>query len=287
MKRHDDVVLVCADDNPEKRLIQLMAYRIGMTVIRSGQRHFGGADHDPGLFELVIATGKEEVWIVELPGPRTEQKLMNAGKRVSIIDCHDYGTLNRSFAIVGDRLPSSLEQFLLMAGVELVKRAFYDFEAKISLGVGILNHRSARGLRDEHYSKDEIAQVLTLHRKLSLQIDPNFEQAERIALQVWGKRRPMYEFLLVESSHPHRIRSIITHLMIACECDTLPVIISELDGARIFFQNLTPDLIKRLQIHIRDSHTFVYDGGQSWGIDNAKGGTTYSVNEILTLLLIH
>jgi hypothetical protein len=277
------VVLVCPDNDPESRLILLIAYRLGMVVIRSGQGLGATLERERGdIHQLIDMTMKGEVWIVEIPGPEIEQSLRLHGRIVRIIDHHTYGTLDRSLDSDGKLLPSSLEQFLTLTGVTYDQLEIWGFDPVVVRGIAIMDARFVQGLREEGFTHQEICRVLDFRERCSRAGNPDFDRAQRAGREMWSMRQQMGEYTVVNSNVDVSIRGAISTLTIYENCDTKPLIVSDLGGKEIFVQNVDPSIVGLLKSAFPEGFTF--GTGRCWGVNNARSSTSYTLDHILSVL---
>ena len=282
-----NVVLVCPDNDAESRMILLLAYelcsRLGMVIIRSSQAHGATLDREPGgIVDLIHATGKHEVWIVEIPGVQIEEALDHNGMEVVIIDHHTYGELDRSKDADGQMLPSSLHQFLKLADIRPHELTRNGFKPRLVRGVGILDARFAQGLRAEGYSLEEIREVLDFRRDHAMAGNPDFKKAQEAARGSWENRQHLDEYTIVRSNTDISIRGAVSTITIYEDCDTQPLIVEEYEATEIFVQNVDPSVVSLLKSAIPEGFTF--GEGRCWGVNNKRSGTTYTLDHILGVL---
>lgn len=279
------VTLVCPDNDAESRLILLLAYRLGMTVIRSGQGLGATLERERGdLLPLIDAAGGTEVWIVEIPGVDVEKRLSSLGFEVVIIDHHLYGTLDRSRDATGTLLPSSLEQFLTLTGITPYDLTNWGFDPVVVRGVAIMDARFVQGLREEGFTLPEIRRVLDFRRECARAGFPDFDKAEAAAKEAWSKREVVGRYIVVRSDADVPVRGAVCERSIYDNLDTHPILIVDKGGVEIFVQNVDPEVTGRLMSAFADSHVFTFGGGRCWGINNTRGNTQYTLDDIIAVL---
>ena len=277
------VALVCPDNDPESRLILLIAYRLGMTVIRSGQGLGATLDRERGdLMELILSTGCRNVWIVEIPGPEIEARLRENGLNVKIIDHHTYGNLNRSQGPDGNPLPSSLEQFLILIGLDDRDLTALGLDPVVVRGIAIMDARFVQGLREEGFTHNEICRVLDFRERCSRAGNPDFDQAQASALLAWKNRRRVGSYNVVDSKAVVSIRGAVSTITIYKNCDTEPLIVVDKLGEEIFVHNVDPSVVVQLRSAFPEGFTF--GTGRCWGVNNKKSRTRYTLDHILGVL---
>lgn len=285
MRDLSHVLLYTVDNDPEARLILLIALRASITTIRSAQPHGATFDKEFGVLELIRATNKHEVWTVELPGLKTEMLLREHGFVVTPIDHHTYGELDRAHdPTTGERKKSSLEQFLNMTEVTDGDLRSWGFDPRTVLGIGVMDDRFARGLRNEGFTPKEMLRVLNYRRKLHIQVDPNYMASLRAAKKVWKGRRSVNGYFVCESNHDVRIAYALGILTIEQREDEHPVIISDRHGRQCYANNLQPDEIQHLTFFFRNYHTFTYGSGRCWGVDNDGHPDKVTPEDVLRVL---
>ena len=287
MKALRDVLLLTVRNDPESTLICKLAEQMGMAMLVSEQPVGARLDAEPNVIERVLATGKREVWIVEMPGPFTETALSEAGMTVTVIDHHRYGgemSLDRTKDEDGTRLPSSLEQFLTLAGLSDAILEDWDLDPHLVRGIGIMDDRYARGLRDEGYSAEERAAVVAFRNQLARENYEHFDAEQAQAQVAWDGRLVEEGFIVVRSrAQTQAVRGAVGILSIAHDLDEHPLIVSDMNGAEIFVQNVDPSLSEALMAHVHGS-TFTFGAGRCWGVSNQQGGTHHTVESILATI---
>lgn len=278
-----NAVLVCPDNDAESRLILLLAYRLGMTVIRSGQGLGATLERERGsLLDLILATERRQVWIVEIPGPQTEEWLRQAGIEVTTIDHHTYGDLDRSHGPDGQILPSSLEQFLHLTGLDDEQLNTWGFDPVVVHGIAIMDARFVQSLREAGYTHEEICRVLDFREACARAGFPDFDKAQAAARDAWKKRRPVGGYICVISHDTIPIRGAVSTITIYEDCDTRPLIVVDKNGDEIFVQNVDPTVVERLMMAFPTGFTF--GSGRCWGVNNARSNTAYTLDHILGVL---
>jgi len=281
------VLLYTVDNDPEARLILLIALRANITTIRSTQPHGASFDQEHGVLELARATKKHEIWTIELPGLKTEMLLREHGFIVTPIDHHTYGELDRVHdPITCERKKSSLEQFLAMAQITNDDLRSWGFDPRTVLGVGVMDDRFAHGLRSEGFTPKEVLRVLNFRKKLHIQIDPNYMASLRAAKKVWQDRQAVNGYFVCESNFDVRIAYALGILTIEQGEDEHPVIISDRNGRQCYANNLRQEEIQHLTTYFREFHTFTYGSGRCWGIDNDRRDTQVTLNDVIHALSI-
>jgi len=113
MKKADveNISIIVPQNDLESQTIIRIAKRLGFTDIRVSSQSWGALlEKEP---EENLSNLKAEVWIIEIPGPIIENRLLSEGNKLFIIDHHCYGKLDRW------NEKSSLEQFAEKCGYKL------------------------------------------------------------------------------------------------------------------------------------------------------------------------
>jgi len=285
LERRKHVVLICPDNDPEARMIFLLAERMGMAILRSSQLHGATLSQEKDLLDRIERTEKAEVWIVEMPGPEIEQTLRDKGFHVHVIDHHAYGELDRATDSVShERKRSSLEQFIAEADITDEELCEWGYSPKIVKGIGILDDRFGQGLRDEGYSQEEITRVVDAGTKFSREMNPVFDEIAKAAEEDWNRREIWNGYIVIRSSYFRDVRGAIAHLTLREGMDTFPLVISSCGGKKIFVQNVDPAIVKRLQKEIPPERTFTFGSGKCWGYDARGGSPTVTLEQVLGVL---
>jgi len=284
-ERRQRTTLICPDNDAEAHMILHLAERMGMSTLRSTQKHGAKLGQEPDLVERIAATGKGEVWIVEMPGPELEAQLRERKLNVNVIDHHTYGPLNRAVdAATGVHNQSSLEQFLVMAGITDEELVGWGYDPKTVRGVGIFDDRFAQGLRDAGYSVAEIAKVIDQITTFSQELNPNLAQVKEFAEKDWAAREEWQGYLLVRSTAPVDVRGAIGFLAIREGLDTVPIIVSACGGKKLYVHEITSEVLGRLQKQIPTENTFTFGGTRCWGYDARAGEPTVTLEQVLKAL---
>ncbi len=284
-ERRARTVLVCPDNDPEAHMILLLAERIGMSVVRSTQKHGARLAQEPDFLARVIAAQKGEVWIVEIPGPELEAALREQKLDVHVIDHHTYESLNRAIdTATGARNLSSLEQFMRMAGITDEELVAWGYDPKTVRGLGIFDDRFVQGLRNEGYTQAEIASVIDLGMEFSQAMNPDFAEIQEAAKRDWAKREMWNGYILVRSDYSKDVRGAIGHLSIREGTDTTPLIVSACGGKKLYVHEITEETLRRLKQQIPPENTFTFGGTRCWGYDSRGGQPTVTLEQVLEAL---
>ena len=282
------VVLVTVDNDPEARLINLLAKAAGICVIRSEQLHGGTLDEEPDILERIRKTGKTEVWTMELPGPAIEKQLRNMGYIVRIIDHHVYhGDLDRAHdPQLGKRLRSSLEQFLVWATITDSKMISWGFEPKLVVGIGIFDDRFVQGLQKASYTEAEIAEVLAYDAFLGRQVFPHFDEVQIEAQRAWNERTQVHGYNVFKTYLDVSVSRAISLTAIKYGAQSVTSVTSDRNGRQIFVNNISYATVQLLEHAFTNRHTFTYGSGRCFGIDNDKCELqSITLDEVLAVLI--
>lgn len=286
--RHE-TTLLCPDNDPEARLILLIAQRAGIRVLASSQRHGATLSQEPALLDRVTEAGRPHVWIVEIPGPEREEALRGNGFSVEIIDHHQYNTehlkMDRTKDVeTGERSPSSLEQFLKKAKITDDELVEWGFDPLTVYGIGIMDDQYVFGLRRAGYQPEEIKRVLRANILLSHQINPDLEKITEGADFAWENRQSIGEYTLVTSPLAQDIRAAISLCAVEDQEDTHPLIISTCAGKKIYVQNVAQSVTTYLLENL-PGKKFTFGAGRCWGVDSTDPSTTpVTLEEVIRAL---
>lgn len=281
------VLLYTVDNDPEARLILMLALSARITTIRSSQPHGASLDNERGVLELAHAARKTEIWTVELPGVATENLLRRNGFQVFPIDHHTYGTLDRVHdPITGEQLKSSLEQFLVRAEITTDDLIAWNFNPLLVRGIGVMDDRYVRGLRNEGFAPDEIRSVLAYREELDRQLNKDFDVVFQAAKLAWIQQRVVENFIVCESNTDFKVSCAISTLSISYAAEEKPIIISDRGGRQIYVNNIESDLVQQLNNCFGGHRTFTYAHGHCWGIDNdGVNLPRVRLDDVLTVLI--
>lgn len=280
------VILVCPRNDAESALIHLVATAIGMRVITSTQGVGATLDAEPIIEEMILRAPRvSEVWIVEIPGPEAEERIRASGRTVTIIDHHAYGNLVRTHNAVGERLRSSLEQFLSLAGMDVPDLQDLKLDPLLVHGIGIFDDRYAQGLRDWGYRPHQIKLVLHFRELLIRGMNVQFDASIEAARLAWDRRETRGDYTVVRATDRREVRGEVGILTIANDCDTRPLIVIESDGRATFVQNVEPSVVERLRAAFdKPYNTFTFGAGRCWGADSTTKGERLDPQRVFDLL---
>ena len=265
------MTLLCPKNDAESYLIIELAKKLDFKVLVSEQSHGARLEKEPELFERLMATGEKEVWIVEIPEPKTEKQLRHKGYKLKIIDHHvyhyDFGKLDRSKNL------SSLEQFIKLAKISNKDLVGWGYDSRLILGIGILDRGYTGALRKKGYQPAEIKKVLALEGEILSKIWPNLKETSLAAKQIWAEKEKRDDYIIVKADVRYDIRSELVRESYFAGLDQEPLIVSSLAGKKIYVQNVKPRIVRLLNKKV-DGHTFVFGMGRCWGVDNIKSKKT-------------
>lgn len=286
LERRTQALLICPDNDPESRMIQLLAKHMSMSVLSSKQFHGAKLEKEEGIVDKVSDVGKPEVWIVEIPGPEIEQELRKRGFEVHLIDHHTYGELDRvTDSASHERKRSSLEQFIAEADVTDEELREWGYDPRIVKGLGILDDRFAEGLREDGYAQEEITRVVDFSTAFSREMNPVFDEIQKAAEEDWKHREDWNGYILIRSTSNRDVRGAIGYQALREGLDHVPAIISSCGGKKIFLQNADPEDVKLLQKEIPPTNTFTFGSGRCWGYDSRGGVPTVTLDQVLRKLI--
>ncbi len=285
MKNLDHVLLYTVDNDAESRLIFLIALAAGIVTVRSSQAHGASLDRENGVLELLQASGKTEVWTVEIPGLVTERLLQRNQIRVVIIDHHTYASLDRVHDTNRKRKPSSLEQFLKLAHITDDDLRKWHFDPRLVLGIGVMDDRYTKGLRTEGFTPEEYQRVLSYRETLDRQINPDFDKIKHVAEYVWMNRWVKSGYIICTSTSILRTSYAVCTRSIEDALEDHPLILADRGGRQIYVNNIDLLIVKKLEEAFLGHRTFTYAQGRCWGIDNdAPGAPRISLEDVLNIL---
>lgn len=255
-------VLLIPPNDPEAVAIYRIAKALGLPVIRSPQPHGATLEEEPDIVALIKEGGWKRVIIVEIPGPKTEEKIRKLGVKLVIIDHHRYANLDRAHDAKGKLLLSSMEQFLALFKLTPAKLRALGFEPRLIKGIALMDRGFVWALMDAGYSKAEIRKVTDYQMELMGSVrDLSGEMEKRkIVEAAWKKRKKWKGFLVIEDGHDIGIRAGISFLIALNIGKPTPVIMAEKQRGFIYVQE--SDHAIRL---------FKEFGGFTFGLDRCWG----------------
>src|SRR3989338_1917284 len=280
-------VLIVPPNDPEAVLISQIAKKLEIPRIKSNQPHGASLDKEPKILQKIREGGWKRVVVVEMPGPKTEKRLLEKGIEVVIIDHHRYDKLDRAaHPKTGKLLPSSLEQFLKLFRITDRKLKAAGFDPKLVKSIGLMDRGYVWELMKVGYTKAGIRKVIEYQSELmhSVRGDMrNEEKKNQLAREAWEKREVWKKFFIVRAEQPIEIRSRIS-LIVALEVGKpTPLIIEEAGRGFIYVQesDYAIQLFKKF-----GGFTFGMD--RNWGYRNqgkAARVTVEVVQKFLSFIL--
>lgn len=275
-------LLIVPANDPEAAMIIEIARALNLDLWISKQPHGATLDKEKGLVEAVKEMSDKRIVIVEMPGPKIEDKLMKMGFEVVIIDHHDYTGVKRARDPKTNKyLPSSLEQFLKFFKVSNKHLKKLGFDPKLVQGIGIWDRGFYWAVQDEGYSKREIQEVMEYRDKLMLPYhdQKNEEKKNMIAKKAWDKRKEWEQFLIVEDTTNTSIRGRVSLLVAADIGKPTSMIIVEHGRGFIYVQE--SDFAEEL---FDEFGGFTFGMGRNWGQKNEKRGKQINLKDIQLFL---
>lgn len=264
-------------------MIARIARAAKIDVSSSRQQHGASIDRGRDYVKILKEGDWDEVVIVEMPGPTTEEKMRTLGVEVVIIDHHNYTGLIRSKCPRSGRvLKSSLEQFLRHFKITDAKLKKLGFDPVLVKGIGIFDRSYIWGLQDEGYSKKQITDVLAYSLELMEDV-PGHKQSperERAAQNAWKNRRKWKEFLIIENNSKYHIRGEVSLLSAMQYKKPMPMIMYEKKLKRLYVQ----ESIKTKKL-FEVFGGFTYGDRHNWGYRNDREIKQVRLAEIKEVLL--
>jgi hypothetical protein len=275
-------VLIISPNDPEAIMINELAKAMGIQVIRSSQPHGAMLDREPDIFGLVKAGGWKSVVIVEMPGPKMEAKLRQAGVEVAIIDHHHYTDLDRAHDPKTKKiLLSSLEQFLKMFRVTDAKLRALGYDPKLVRGIAIWDRGFIWALREEGYSERDVRRVIEFQRELlksqGLLKDEDRKMAQ--ARKAWDHRQRWNGFYIVTDDSQVEIRPRVSMIVALEVKKPTPIIFIEKKRGLIYVQE-SPQAMALF----KKFGGFTFGLDRNWGYRNVKGKPQVTLEKVKELL---
>ncbi|MDP2631546.1 MAG: hypothetical protein Q8P30_02125 [Candidatus Uhrbacteria bacterium] len=250
-------VLICPRNDEESLMILMIAEKLGLATVISGQPHGAKLDREKNLLARVMDENPEAqtLVIVELPGIGAEKELEEQGLNVIIIDHHRYDDLDRM------RDKSSLEQFIDLFNVTDAMLSDFGFDSDMVRGVGVIDRGFLWELPKAGYNGEKRRKVIEYYRKLTLELGQDRRAREEEAAQVaWESREERDGVIIIHSDEDKSsIRDAISFI-IAKE-----------------FEKPTPAIIiqgkRRMYVQDSDSAKDLHEkfGGFTFGHDRCWG----------------
>ncbi len=275
------MILIIPPNDAESILISKIAQKIGLPILISKQTHGASLDKGRDYFPIIKKGGYKHVIVVEMPGPKVEEKIKKNKIKLSIIDHHHYTGLDRAHNASGKMLFSSLEQFVKMFKLTDVKLKSIGFEPLLVRGIGILDRGFIWALQEEKFTKKEIEQVLKFHDSLLSQLqNPKTEmRKQELARKAWEKRKKWKNYFVVETDADIQLRPRLSRIVAEKFGKPTSLIIIEHKRGLIYVQesDKAMDLF-----HKFGGFTFGQD--HNWGYRNEKGKPQVTLRDIKSIV---
>jgi len=276
-------VLIVPINDTEAVLIAKIAAAIGLPMIISWQEHGATLDKEKDLLKKIKAGNYQKIFIVEMPGIKTEVKLQQLGKQIVIIDHHQYGTLDRAHDTHGKIKPSSLEQFLKLFNLTDKKLLALGFLPRLVRGIGILDRGFVGALGRAGYSENEIKKLFVYRKKLNtIFVDPAKEIIYKKKVQeAWKKRKEWNGFFVVTINSKFGLRAYLSELIWLRSKKSPPLILVEKGRNAISVQETQSGkaLLKRFG-------GFIFGEGNNWGYKNQPGRKKVTLIDVKKFLIV-
>lgn len=283
--KFSDMLLVIPPNDAEAILIAKLAQAMGMPVFASKQTHGASLDVEKKLLPLIKKGKYEQVVVVEMPGVKTEEKMRALGIKLTIIDHHHYGELDRAHHSKTQKLlPSSLEQFLKFTHLTDKKISAFGFDPFLVRSIGYLDQGYVWELQQMGYSKAQMKQVLAFHDDLlSPLLNPKTEAKKQRAVDAaWKRRKKWKQFFVVETHADVQLRPRLSRLIVLKVGKPTSLIIIEHKRHLIYVQE--SDYAERLR---KTFGGFTFGMDRNWGYRNEPGKKHVSLKDIQSFLLTH
>ena len=281
INRKNTLLIVPVNDE-EAYMIAKLADAIKMQVHRSKQPHGARLEQEPRILDLVRDSGCHRIIVIEMPGPEVEQQIGDLGKELFIIDHHRYKDLDRARDKNGQRLPSSLEQFLDLVGLDDQELDQLGYNPRLVRATGLWDAGYIWALIENGYTNKEIEQFEEhkeiIEKKLGL---PAVSKESRMAAErAWKDRREWngYQVVITADQKAH-IRSLVSRMSAKYYKKRTPVIISERAGQRLYVQETD----RALDLHQKFGG-FTFGGDGNWGYDNKEQKEQVGLDDLKSFL---
>ncbi len=270
-----DTILICPKNDEESLQIFKIAQALKIPTLVSEQPHGARLYNEPDLMQRLTEVDPEakHLVIVEIPGPEMEEKLKEAGYRLTLIDHHRYEDMNRMQPL------SSLEQFLQQFSVSDDKLESLGFDPLLVKGVGMVDRGFLWELTKEGVKKEDAKRIRDYYLDLVRELGGMPESIIAEAQQAWDKREEQGAFIVVRSKNKGaHIREALSFI-VADHYTTPPqLIILEGDG-RVTLQDseLAPKLHQTFG-------GFTFGKDRCWGFAPTSDKSAPKLEEILEVL---
>ena len=260
---------------------------IGMQVYRSKQPHGAKLSEEPNILDIVRRNGQqtvhETVIIVEMPGPEVEEQIRALGKELKIIDHHSYNELDRSHdPKTGESLPSSLEQFLRLAGIDDKELDQMGYKPRLVRATGLWDAGYIWALIENGYTTEEIEEFEEYKEVVDQKLGSSSvtKESRAAAERAWETKEEWNGFWIFESADMKaHIRSLISRMAAKHFKKPTPVIILEKAGRIIYVQETS-----KAQDLFNKFGGFTFGKAHNWGYDNEEGGKQIKLDDIKEFL---
>lgn len=291
-ERRQHVVVVTVKNDPESELIVRLAQMLNMSLIVSGQDMSATLDAEHDIVNRLNRLHCREVWVVEMPGRRMEQAIMDAGYVLRVIDHHVYTQMriNRMRdPDTGVLMPSSLEQFMILAGIDMHELQRMGMDPYAVWGTGLYDSGAGRALRRAGFTKEQARATIALRTRIMREPDPaKFDREMAEARRLWASRewREWYSLIIAGGNvAPAVVQAALEDaLNRGHQQDEQPIVLSAKDSAVTTVRHVEPAVIAHLDGEIVGAHTFVFGSDNCWGVDNRKGKRPVYLEEVLAAL---
>jgi len=276
MNFSESLLLVPTND-AEAILVFKIAQVIGLSILISSQRHGATLDAEKGIVAKLKKRAPKTLYVLEMPGVKTEEKIRALGIELVIIDHHHYTDLDRAHDARGNLLPSSLEQFLKLFRLTDKKLIALGFEPQLVRGIGVLDRGFVWALYAEGYTKKEVRDVLAYHDSLITPLIDVKKEAlkQRQTLAAWKARKVWKGFFLVSTRAKMSLRPRLSRLVALERGKPTALIILEPSRGLLYVQE--SDFALRLLARF---------GGFTFGLDRNWGYQNESGKPVVTLKMI-
>ena len=277
----NDTLLVVPPNDPEAILIVQISRVIGLPLMLIQQPHGANLDREEGAFDRIMTSGQSCVVTIEIPGPQTEDLLRRKGKEVILIDHHEYDGLDRAHTPSGDRLPSSLFQFLDLFQVTDEQLQASGFDPRLVRGIGLLDGVFVWGLREDGYSEGEILSVVAYAKSLMESVRGPIDDTRKqsVVAQMWNEHTEWNGVRIFLNPTDLQVRNGLSLFLALREQERRPCILLEPQRGFVYMQE-TPSA-KALFDRFGG---FTFGDGNNWGVRGTPGSLPVSLDTLKDVL---
>lgn len=277
-----DTVLIIPPNDPEAVLISRLADTMGLPVIRSRQGHGASLDKEKGLVAKVKKGRFERAVIVEMPGPKTEGKLREAGVEVVIIDHHQYTGLDRAHDAKGRQLPSSMEQFLKRFRLTDARLRKLGFDPKLVRGIGIVDRAYVWGALEAGYSWRDVRKLFAFQDELMADLHDPREEAKKMLIveNAWKRHKEWNGYAVVETDAQFAVRPRLSRVIALDRKRPVPLILVEKGRGFIYVQE-SPKAYELFE----KFGGFTFGEHQNWGYENKGARKPVALADVKRVLV--